>query len=52
MGATGVLVFSFSLPATKLAVADLNPWFVAFGRAAVAGVLAAAVLRRHRVSLP
>ena len=41
----GVAMFSFSLPATRLAVADLDPMFVAFGRAAVAAVLAAIVLR-------
>jgi drug/metabolite transporter (DMT)-like permease len=45
LGALGILGFSFSLPATRLAVADLDPWLVAFGRAAVAGVLAAAYLR-------
>jgi drug/metabolite transporter (DMT)-like permease len=45
LGFLGVLSFSFSLPATKVAVADLDPWFVAFGRAAVAAVLAAIVLR-------
>ena len=38
----------FSLPATRLAVADLDPWFVAFGRAAVAAVLAARVPRASR----
>lgn len=52
LGSVGVLVFSFSLPATKLAVADLDPWFVAFGRAAVAGVLGAALLLRRRAALP
>ncbi|MGW0517577.1 DMT family transporter [Crossiella sp. NPDC003009] len=40
LGALGVLSFSLSLPLTRLAVAELNPWFVAFGRAAAAGVLA------------
>ena len=45
LGALGVLGFSFSLPATRLAVADLDPWLVAFGRAVVAGVLAVAVPR-------
>jgi drug/metabolite transporter (DMT)-like permease len=44
LGALGILGFSFSLPATRLAVADLNPWLVAFGRATVAGGLAAAYL--------
>lgn len=45
LGALGVLGFSFSLPATRLAVADLDPWFVACGRAAVAALLALGVLR-------
>lgn len=52
LGALGILGFSFSLPATKLAVADLDPWFVAFGRAAVAGVLSIAVLRAVRAPRP
>jgi len=46
LGALGVLLFSLSFPATKVAVADLDPYFVAFGRAAVAGVLAALYLWR------
>ena len=46
------MAFSFSLPATKLAVADLDPWFVAFGRAAVAGLLALAVLWAGRAPRP
>ena len=40
----GVVFFSFSLPATRLAVADLDPMFVAFGRAAVSAVFAALLL--------
>lgn len=44
LGALGVVVFSFSLPATRLAVAGMDPWFVAFGRAAAAGLLAVAYL--------
>ena len=52
LGALGILAFSFSLPATKLAVADLDPWFVAFGRAAVAGGLAVAVLAAGRAPRP
>jgi drug/metabolite transporter (DMT)-like permease len=52
LGALGVLGFSFSLPATKLAVADLDPFLVAFGRAAVAGVLALAVLAVTRGPRP
>ncbi|MEV4276954.1 DMT family transporter [Actinoplanes xinjiangensis] len=45
LGALGVLAFSMSLPATRLAVQQLDPWFVAFGRAVGAAVLAAAYLR-------
>ena len=47
-----MLGFSFSLPATRLAVADLDPWFVAFGRAAVAAALAAIVLVATRAPRP
>ena len=48
----GVAIFSFSLPATRLAVADLDPMFVAFGRAVVAAVLGAAVLRALHAPRP
>lgn len=48
----GVVAFSFSLPATRLAVADLDPFFVSFGRAAVAAVLAVAVLAALRAPRP
>jgi hypothetical protein len=41
LGSLGILGFSFSLPATRLAVADFDPWLVAFGRATVAAALAA-----------
>ena len=52
LGLVGVVAFSFSLPATKLAVADLDPWFVAFGRATVAALLAVAYLTAVRAPLP
>jgi drug/metabolite transporter (DMT)-like permease len=52
LGALGVLAFSFSLPATRLAVADLDPWLVAFGRAVVAGFLSALVLTVTRAPRP
>jgi len=44
LGALGIVAFSVSLPATKVAVEVLDPWFVAFGRATVAGVLAVGYL--------
>ncbi|MEU8182082.1 DMT family transporter [Micromonospora sp. NPDC049047] len=45
LGALGVLAFSMSLPATRVAVQELDPWFVAFGRAVGAALLAWAYLR-------
>src|SRR3954449_3448223 len=51
-GSLGVLAFSFSLPATRLAVEDLDPTFVGLGRAVVAAVLAAALLALPRQPLP
>ncbi|AVT29277.1 EamA family transporter [Plantactinospora sp. BC1] len=44
LGALGVLAFSMSLPATRVAVQQLDPWFVAFGRAVGAALLAWAYL--------
>lgn len=52
LGALGVLGFSYSLPATRLAVAGLDPWFVAFGRAFGAGLLAIGYLALSRSPLP
>jgi drug/metabolite transporter (DMT)-like permease len=52
LGVLGVLGFSFSLPATRLAVEGLDPWLVAFGRAAGAGLLAAAYLRAAGAARP
>jgi drug/metabolite transporter (DMT)-like permease len=44
--------FSFSLPATRLAVEDLDPWLVAFGRAVLAAALAVAYLVAVRAPRP
>ncbi|MFM9975482.1 MAG: DMT family transporter [Beijerinckiaceae bacterium] len=44
LGFLGVVIFSGTLPATRLAVVDLAPWFVTMGRAAVAGLMALGVL--------
>src|SRR3954451_20372969 len=52
LGAIGVIGFSFSLPATRLALRDLDPWVVAFGRAVVAAALAAVVLHVGRAPRP
>jgi drug/metabolite transporter (DMT)-like permease len=52
LGTIGVIGFSFSLPATRLALRDLDPWVVAFGRALVAAALAAIVLWATRAPRP
>jgi drug/metabolite transporter (DMT)-like permease len=52
LGGLGVLAFSMSLPATQVAVDELNPWLVAFGRAVGAGLLAWAYLRLVRAPRP
>jgi drug/metabolite transporter (DMT)-like permease len=43
-GFIGVLIFSVSLPATRLAVADFNPLFLTTARATIAGLLGLAML--------
>lgn len=52
LGFLGVLAFSFSLPANKLAVAGIDPLGVTVLRAAAAGVLAAGYLLAVRARLP
>ncbi|MEU4619938.1 DMT family transporter [Actinoplanes sp. NPDC023801] len=52
LGALGVLAFSMSLPATRVAVQELDPWFVAFGRAVGAAALATAYLWLSRAPRP
>ncbi|GIE86145.1 Permease of the drug/metabolite transporter (DMT) superfamily [Actinoplanes regularis] len=47
-----MLAFSMSLPATRIAVHDLDPWFVAFGRAVGAAALALCYLRLVRAPRP
>jgi len=52
LGSLGILAFSFSFPATKLALDGFDPWLVAFGRAAIAGLLAAAYLAAVEAPAP
>jgi drug/metabolite transporter (DMT)-like permease len=52
LGFLGVLAFSFSLPANKLAVAGIDPLSITILRAAAAGVLAAGYLVAVRARLP
>ena len=51
-GLVGVVAFSLTLPATRAAVAHLDPVFVGLGRAVVAAVLAATALAATRSPWP
>ena len=46
-GFLGVVIFSGSLPATRVAVMDLDPVFLTVARAAIAGFLGLALHRRN-----
>ena len=48
----GVVLFSFSLPLTKVAVGGFSPYQTAMGRAVIAGVVAGILLLVRRVPLP
>lgn len=52
LGLAGVAIFSLTLPFTRIAVAELHPAFVAFGRAVVAGLCAIAMLAWMKAPLP
>jgi drug/metabolite transporter (DMT)-like permease len=52
LGLVGVIMFSLTLPFTRMAVAEMDPAFVALGRALVAAVLAAGWLAWQRAPLP
>jgi drug/metabolite transporter (DMT)-like permease len=51
-GFLGVLAFSFTLPATRVAVEQLDPTFVGIGREAFAAVLAGLILLVARAPFP
>jgi drug/metabolite transporter (DMT)-like permease len=51
-GLLGVLIFSGSLPATRVAVADFDPLFLTLARATIAGLLGAALLISLRQRKP
>jgi drug/metabolite transporter (DMT)-like permease len=52
LGFLGVLAFSFTLPATRVAVEELDPTFVGIGREALAALPAALLLVLVRVRVP
>jgi drug/metabolite transporter (DMT)-like permease len=51
-GLIGVVIFSGSLPATRVAVATMDPVFLTFARAAIAGVVGAFMLLGFRSGRP
>ena len=51
-GFLGVLIFSASLPATRVAVVDLDPVFLTAARAAIAGLLGLCLLLAFRQTRP
>ena len=51
-GFLGVLIFSGSLPATRLAVIDIDPTFLTMARATIAGVLGLVLLLAFREPFP
>jgi len=51
-GLLGVVIFSGSLPATRIAVQDFEPFFLTFARASLAGVLALILILVLRVKRP
>jgi drug/metabolite transporter (DMT)-like permease len=52
LGFLGVLAFSFTLPATRVAVEQLDPTFVGIGREAFAAIPAALILVLTRARFP
>ncbi len=51
-GALGMLIFSLTLPMTRIVVTEMNPFLNGLGRAEVAAVLAGIVLWATRSPLP
>ena len=52
LGLIGVAIFSLTLPFTRLAVAELDPLFVALGRAVLAALCAGVLLWKQGATLP
>ena len=52
IGFVGIFIFSLTLPITKIAVEVLNPYFLCFARAVLAGILAGTYLIIIKAPLP
>ncbi|NCB60607.1 MAG: DMT family transporter [Gammaproteobacteria bacterium] len=51
-GLLGVVIFSGSLPATRVAILDMDPFFLTFLRASIAGILAVMLIFGFREKRP
>jgi len=52
IGFIGILVFSLTLPVSKITLQSFNPYFIAFGRAFLAGLVALTYLLYKQAPLP
>lgn len=52
LGTLGVVIFGGTLPATRIALGTLSPWFITYGRATLASAAAAIVLIALRKRFP
>ncbi len=52
IGFIGILIFSLTLPVSKIAILSFDPYFIAFGRAALAGLVALAYLLYKKEPIP
>jgi len=52
IGFIGILIFSLTLPVSKIAVLSFDPYFIAFGRATLAGIVALAYLLAKKELIP
>ena len=52
IGFVGIVIFSLTLPFTQMAVNEMNPFFLAFGRASIAGVCALILLIFNKSKFP
>ena len=52
LGFVGVVMFSLTLPLTRIAVAELSPYFMTFGRSTLAGICALLLFVMTKPTLP
>lgn len=52
IGFIGILIFSLTLPVSKIAVLSFDPYFIAFGRACLAGLVALGYLLYTKSPMP